>query len=81
MVKKTQNKIWLPRRMKKLSVDEMTISTYWKSEGLCQLEIASPVQGSRKYVAAVAMLPDKLFFIGQRVKKTCRMHCPMITIY
>ena len=43
MVKKASKNIWLLRRMKNLGVDEMTITTYWKSEGLCQLETASPV--------------------------------------
>ena len=36
-------KIWLLWRMKKLGVDETTMTFYWRSEGLCHLETASPV--------------------------------------
>ena len=43
MVKKASKKIWLLRRMKRLGVDEVTMSTFWKSEGLCLLSYASPV--------------------------------------
>ena len=37
-----------------------------------ELEEVARSQGSRKYVAAVAMLPDKLFVIGQSVRKLAR---------
>ena len=34
MVRKASAKIWLLRRMKQIGVDELTIVSYWKSEGL-----------------------------------------------
>ena len=43
MVKKASKKIWLLRRMRQMGVDQRTIATYWKSEGLCHLEYCSPV--------------------------------------
>ena len=43
MAKKASGKIWLLRRMKQLGVDEGTITTYWKSEGLVHLEYNAPV--------------------------------------
>ena len=43
MVKKASKRIWLLRRMKKLGVDEQTMTNYWRSEGLVHLEAASAV--------------------------------------
>ena len=43
MVKKASRKIWLLRRMRQLGVDQLTIASYWKSEGMCHLEYCSPV--------------------------------------
>ena len=43
MVKKASKKIWLLRRMKKLGLDETTIASFWRAEGLCHLEYCSPV--------------------------------------
>ena len=43
MINKASKKIWLLRRMKKIGVDEITMTSYWRSEGLCHLETASPV--------------------------------------
>ena len=43
MTRKASKKIWLLRRMKQLAVDEVTITSFWKSEGLCHLEFCAPV--------------------------------------
>ena len=43
MVGKASAKIWLLRRMKQMGVDEITITSYWKSEGLVHLEHCAPV--------------------------------------
>ena len=43
MVKKGSKKIWMLRRMRQLGVDQRTIASYWKAEGLCHLEYCSPV--------------------------------------
>ena len=43
MVMKASRKIWLLRRMRQLGVDQLTVASYWKAEGLCHLEYCSPV--------------------------------------
>ena len=43
MVGKASKRIWLLRRMRQLGVDENTMTTYWRSEGLVHLEFASAV--------------------------------------
>ena len=43
MTQRASKKIWLLRRMKQLGVDEPTITTYWRSEGLVHLENCAPV--------------------------------------
>ena len=43
MIERASSKIWLLRRMKQLGVDEPTITTYWRSEGLVHLEMNAPV--------------------------------------
>ena len=43
MVKKASKKIWMLRRMREMGVDQLTIASYWKAEGLCHLEYCSPV--------------------------------------
>ena len=43
MIEKASNKIWQLRRMKQLGVDESTITTYWRSEGLVHLEYCAPL--------------------------------------
>jgi len=43
MKDKASSKIWLLRRMKQLGVDEPTITTYWRSEGLVHLEHCAAV--------------------------------------
>ena len=43
MVKKGSKKIWMLRRMRQMGVDQRTIASYWKAEGLCHLEYCSPV--------------------------------------
>ena len=43
MTKRASKKIWLLRRMKRLGVDDTTITNYWKSEGRCHLEFCAPV--------------------------------------
>ena len=43
MVRKASAKIWLLRRMKQIGVDELTIVSYWKSEGRVHLEHCAPV--------------------------------------
>ena len=46
MTKKASRKIWVMRRMKKLGLDEKTISGFWNAEGRVHLEAASVVWGS-----------------------------------
>ena len=43
MTTKASKKIWLLRRMKQLGVDEATITSYWKMEGLVHLEFCVPL--------------------------------------
>ena len=43
MCQKASSKIWLLRRMKQLGVDEPTITSYWRSEGIPHLEYCAPL--------------------------------------
>jgi hypothetical protein len=54
MVKKASRKIWLLRRMRQLGVDQITIASYWKAEGICHLEYCSPV-----YTGALTQLQQR----------------------
>ena len=54
MVTKASRKIWLLRRMRQLGIDQLTIASYWKLEGMCHLEYCSPV-----YTGALTKLQQK----------------------
>ena len=43
MARRASAKIWLLRRMKQIGVDEPTIASYWRSEGLVHLEYSAPL--------------------------------------
>ena len=46
MVMKASRQIRLLRRMRQLGVEQQTIVSYWKAEGICHLEYCSPVYRS-----------------------------------
>ena len=82
MVMKASRKIWLLRRMRQLGVDQQTIASYWKAEGICHLEYCSPVYSgaltkqhqrdlARVHKRAVAAITG-VHTRGEEFGETCR---------
>jgi hypothetical protein len=82
MVTKASRKIWLLRRMRQLGIDQPTIASYWKAEGMCHLEYCSPVYSgaltkqhqrdlARVHKRAVAAITG-VHTRGEEFGETCR---------